>query len=122
MRRLLHQLKTNKTMNDEIKDKLYEREVEFVKTESDFINGGLSHKKEVAQAMAQDHRYLVQERFVLTLEYWKTLAKNYHKGWYDARNEWACKCASIAIKALEESGELYIPSCEREDYGLSKAA
>ena len=41
-------------MYDETKEKLYEREIEFVKTESDFINGKLSHPKEVAQAMAQD--------------------------------------------------------------------
>lgn len=109
-------------MWDETKEKLYEREVEFVRTESDFINGRLSHTKEVAQAMAQDHRYLVQERFKLTLEYWKELAKNYRKGWYDPRNEWACKIASMAINALIESGELYIPFDEREDFGLPKAA
>lgn len=108
-------------MWDETKEKLYEREVEFVETESRFINGGLSHTKEVAQAMAQDHRYLVQERFKLTLEYWKELAKNYRKGRYDPRNEWACKCASIAIAALIESGELYIPWDEREDLGLKAA-
>ena len=108
-------------MWDETKEKLYEREVEFVETESNFINGGLSHTKEVAQAMAQDHRYLVQERFKLTLEYWKELAKNYRKGRYDPRNEWACKCASIAIDALIESGELYIPWDEREDFGLKAA-
>lgn len=108
-------------MWDETKEKLYEREVEFVETESRFINGGLSHTKEVAQAMAQDHRYLVQERFKLTLEYWKELAKNYRKGRYDPRNEWACKCASIAIDALIESGELYIPWDEREDFGLKAA-
>ena len=54
-------------MWDETKEKLYEREVEFVETESRFINGGLSHTKEVAQAMAQDHRYLVQEIVPLLL-------------------------------------------------------
>lgn len=108
-------------MWDETKEKLYEREIEFVKTESDFINGKLSHPKEVAQAMAQDHRYLVQERFKLTLEYWKELAKNYRKGWYDPRNEWACKIASMAINALVESGELFIPYDEREELGLKAA-
>lgn len=102
-------------------NEMTEREQEFVRSESNFINGGLSHTKEVAQAMAQDHRYLVQERFKLTLEYWKQLAKNYRKGWYDPRNEWACKCASIAINALIESGELYIPWDEREDFGIKAA-
>jgi hypothetical protein len=108
-------------MTDEIKNKLYEREVEFVETESSFINGKLSHVKEVAQAMAQDHRYLVQERFKLMLEYFKELAKAERKGRYDPRNEWACKCARIAIDALIESEELYIPWDEREDFGLKAA-
>ena len=109
-------------MFDETKAKLYEREVEFVETESSFINGKLSHVKEVAQAMAQDHRYLVQERFKLQLEYWKELAKNERKGRYDPRNEWACKCARVAIDALIESELLYIPWDEREDFGIPKAA
>jgi len=106
-------------MYDETKAKLYEREVEFVETESRFINGGLGHTKEVAQAMAQDHRYLVQERFKLMLEYWKELAKNYRKGRYDPRNEWACRCAGVAIDALIESGDLYIPWDEREEFGMN---
>lgn len=108
-------------MYDETKAKLYEREVEFVETESRFINGGLSHTKEVAQAMAQDHRYLVQERFKLMVEYFKELAKNERKGHYDPRNEWACKCARVAIDALVESDLLYIPWDEREELGLKAA-
>ena len=109
-------------MWDETKEKLYEREVEFVETESRFINGGLSHTKEVAQAMAQDHRYLVQERFKLMVEYFKELAKAERKGRYDPRNEWACKCARVAIDALVESELLYIPWDEREDFGMDTKA
>jgi len=109
-------------MWDETKEKLYEREIEFVEQESSFINGKLSHTKEVAQAMAQDHRYLVQERFKLMLEYFKELAKNERKGFYDPRNEWACKCARVAIDALIESELLYIPWDEREEFGMTKAA
>ena len=109
-------------MTDEIKDRLYEREVEFVKTESDFINGRLSHPKEVAQAMAQDHRYLVQERFKLMVEYFKELARNERKGRYDPRNEWACKCARVAIDALVEAELLYIPWDEREEFGMNTNA
>lgn len=109
-------------MWDETKEKLYEREIEFVEQESSFINGKLSHTKEVAQAMAQDHRYLVQERFKLMLEYFKELAKNERKGFYDPRNEWACKCARVAIDALIESKLLYIPWDEREEFGMTKAA
>lgn len=109
-------------MWDETKEKLYEREIEFVKTESDFINGKLSHPKEVAQAMAQDHRYLVQERFKLFVEYFKELAKAERKGRYDPRNEWACKCARVAIDALVESELLYIPWDEREEFGMETKA
>ena len=109
-------------MYDETKEKLYEREIEFVKTESDFINGQLSHTKEVAQAMAQDHRYLVQERFKLMVEYFKELAKAERKGRYDPRNEWACKCARVAIDALVESELLYIPWDEREEFGMNTNA
>ena len=108
-------------MWEETKEKLYDREIKFVETESDFINGGLSHTREVAQAMAQDHRYLVQERFKLFLQYFIELAKNERKGFYDARNEWACKCARVAIGALVESDLLYIQLDEREDLGIPKA-
>jgi hypothetical protein len=108
-------------MWDETKEKLYEREIEFVETESNFINGGLSHTKEVAQAMAQDHRYLVGQKGQLYIEFLKVLAKYERKGWYDARNEHVCKMAAIAINALVESGELFIPYDEREELGLKAA-
>lgn len=107
---------------DEIMGLLTENEQEFVKQESDFINGRLHHTKEVAQAMARDHRYLVEQRFKLFLEYFKELAKNYRTGFFDPRNEWACKCARVAIDALIESGDLYIPYDEREELGLPKVA
>ena len=109
-------------MWDETKAKLYEREIEFVEQESSFINGKLSHVKEVAQAMAQDHRYLVNERTKLVVEYLKQLAKDERKGRFDLRNEWACKVARVAIDALIESEVLYIPWDEREEFGLPKAA
>ena len=109
-------------MYDETKAKLYEQEIQFVRTESDFINGQLCHEKEVAQAMAQDHRYLVGQKAQLYIEFLKQLAIDYRKGWYDPRNEHACKCASIAIKALIESGELYIPFDEREELGMNTNA
>lgn len=105
-------------MTDEIKNKLYDREVEFVETESRFINGRLSHVKEVAQAMAQDHRYLVGQKAQLYIEFLKQLAIYHRKGRYDPRNEWACKCARVAIDALIEAELLYIPFDEREDFGM----
>ena len=56
------------------------------------------------------------------MEYLKELAKNHRKGYYDPRNEWACKVARVAIDALIESEVLYIPWDEREDFGMAKAA
>ncbi len=102
---------------DELKAKLSEREQEFVRKESDFINGCLSHKKEVAELMARDHRYLVGHRADLCIEYLKVLARFERNGWYDGRNEWACKCARVAIDALIKADMIYIPEEE-----LSKAA
>lgn len=101
---------------------LTESEQQFVKTESDFINGGLYHKRDVARAMARDHRYLVGQRGELAIEYLKVLAMYQRKGWYDPRDEWACKCARVAIDALIKADLLYIPYDEREEQGLPKAA
>lgn len=109
-------------MVDEIMEKLSEREQEFVRTESDFVNGGLSHKREVAKAMANDHRYLVGQKAELYIEFLKELAKFERKGWYDPRNEHACKCARVAIDALIEAELLYIPYDQREEFGLSNVA
>lgn len=46
-------------MLEQLYEKMNESEQEFVRTESRFINGYLSNKKAVAEAMARDHRYLV---------------------------------------------------------------
>ncbi len=97
-------------MWDETRAKLNDDEIEFVEKESRFINGRLLHTKEVARAMAQDHRYLVQERAKLFIEYLRELAANERKGFYDPRNEWACKCARVAIDALVEKGLYFVPS------------
>ena len=109
-------------MNWNHKDELNEREQEFVKKESDFINGGLSHKKAVAEAMANDHRYLVGQKADLYIEFLKVLAKYERKGFYDPRDEHQCKCARVAIDALIAADLLYIPFEEREELGLTKAA
>ena len=94
-------------------------EQEFVRTESNFINGSLCHKREVADAMANDHPYLVGQKAELYLEFLKVLAKKYRKGRYDGRNEFACRAASVAIDALIAADTLYIPLDEREELGIS---
>ena len=97
-------------------ERLTEREQEFVQQESDFINGGLCNVAGVAAAMGRDHRYLQQERFKLVLEYLHVLAVNERKGAYDARNEWACKCARVAIEALQQADLVYYPEYNEQQF------
>ena len=94
-------------------------EQEFVRSESNFINGCLYHKREVAEAMASDHRYLVGQKGELYIEFLKVLAKNYKRGYYDPRNEHVCHAASVAIDALIAADILYIKPEERAELGLA---
>lgn len=77
-------------------------EEKFILSESQFVNGRLHHKKAVAMEMARDHRYLINEKAKLYIEFFKMLAKNEKRMFYDARNEYACKCARVMIDALKE--------------------
>ena len=104
------------------KEQLTEHEQEFVDAETRFINGWLYHKKAVAEAMAQDHRYLLGQKTELYIEFLKAMSKYERKGLYDARDEWACKAARVAVDALVKAELLYIPYDEREEFGLSNAA
>jgi len=81
---------------------LTQEEKDFIDTESCFINGRLHHTKGVAQGLAQDHRYLVGEKAKLYIRFFEVLAENEEKGFYDARNEYACKCARVMIDALRK--------------------
>lgn len=81
-----------------------EREQEFVQTESRFVNGSLYNKKAVAEAMANDHRYLVGQKAELYIEFMAVLARYERKGCYDPRNEYACRAARVAIDALKAAG------------------
>lgn len=97
-------------------EKMTESEQEFVSRESDFINGGLYNVAAVAAAMGRDHRYLQQERFKLVLEYMHVLAVSERKGRYDARNEWACKCARVAIEAMQKADLVYYPEYDEKQF------
>ena len=103
-------------------EQLTEREQEFVDAETRFINGGLYHKKAVAKAMAQDHRYLLEQKGELYIEFLKEMARYEHKGLYDPRDEWVCKCDRVAIDALVKADLLYIPLDEREEFGMNTKA
>lgn len=74
----------------------------FARQFSNFVNGRMCSQQETAQVMANDHRYLQQEMFKVFLAYAQILSHNYNNGFYDGRNEYACKCANEIISALEE--------------------
>jgi len=74
----------------------------FARQFSNFVNGKMCSQQETAQVMANDHRYLQQEMFKVFLSYAQILSHNYNNGFYDGRNEYACKCANEIISALEE--------------------
>ena len=88
---------------------LNDEETAFVKMFSQFINGRISSPKRVGDELANDHRYLVQEKFKVALAFIERLALNWHQGSFDARNEWACQLAADMIDGLIEKG-LYFPS------------
>ena len=73
----------------------------FARFFSDYVNRCGCNKKKAAQHMAREHRYLQGEMFKVCLEYIKILAENANNGYYDPRNEWACKASKYMIEGLK---------------------
>ncbi len=86
-----------------------DKDLEFVKTFSRFVNGAMFSARKTGAELANDHRYLVNEKFKVMMGFMEQLAKDYKNGHYDPRNEWACKLASTAIDSLVKN-ELYYVS------------
>lgn len=78
-------LKYEVCRKDETKDENFGRKFE------DFVNGRMGDPRKVADRMARSHRYLVQQMFSVCYEFIRILAEHCDKGWYDPRDEWACK-------------------------------
>jgi hypothetical protein len=74
----------------------------FVRFFSNFVNGKLTSVKDVADKMAQEHRYLQQEMFKVCLAYIENLAHKFNAGYDDGRNAYACGTSSKIIKALDD--------------------
>lgn len=116
---LIELLNTDLTDADKeiVKDKIIERfkysncphnslETEhdiFARQFSNFINGKCNNIESVAGLLANDHRYLVQEKFKLALAYINELAKHYDMGLFDGRNEWACKLSKDIIEFIKKN-------------------
>lgn len=71
---------------------------------SDIVNSTLFDPMEVGIELSTDHRYLQNEEFKVFLHFAGQLARNYEKGLYDDRNEFACKSALAMIEGLEKAG------------------
>lgn len=73
----------------------------FAKQISNFVNGKCHDMEKTARLMANDHRYLVQEMFKLFIAFAKELSKDFFKGAYDPRNQWAC---SKSVEIMNKLG------------------
>ena len=86
---------------------LSEKEQAFVEGFSRFVNGQMGSAAKVGDALANDHRYLVNEKGKVVFAFLERLADDYQKGRYDQRNEWVCRLAAETIKHLVENGMYY---------------
>ncbi len=85
-----------------------EKDKAFATEFSTFVNGRMYSAEKTGRELANDHRYLVNEKFKVVLEFMKELARCYEKGCYDQRNEWACKLSAEAVTHLQEQKMIYV--------------
>lgn len=82
---------------------------------SNIVNVTTFSPLQVGVELSTDHRHLVNEEFKMLLHFIGQLSRNYEKGYYDDRNEFACRCANVMVSALEEK-DLYIRKYWEEQY------
>lgn len=80
--------------------KFNEKDRAFAEIFSQFVNGKMTSASQTGQLLANDHRYLVNEKFKVVVAFIEELAVCYHKRQYDQRNEWACHLAAEIMKCL----------------------
>lgn len=83
--------------------KINETDRAFATSFSQFVNGKMSSASQTGQMLANDHRYLVNEKFKVVMAFIEELAVCYHKSQYDQRNEWACHLAAEIMQCLSIS-------------------
>lgn len=71
---------------------------------SQTVNSSRFDAKRCAEAMACDHRTLIQSKARLTIEFLRVLANHFDEGRYDLRNEGACRAARVMVDALDGAG------------------
>lgn len=74
----------------------------FARQFGDFVNGQCFDKRKTALIMSRNHRYLVQEMFMVCLEFIEILASNYKDNLYDGRNEWSVKTSNKIVEFLKK--------------------
>lgn len=89
------------------KEVISEKDKAFAEEFSHFVNGKMESPLRTGHELANDHRYLVNEKFKVVMAFVEQLADNYKKGRYDDRDERACKVAYFAIEHLREIGVYY---------------
>ena len=70
------------------------------------LNKMSANELEIGVELSTEHRYLSNKVFKIFLHLAGCLARDYEKGYYDGRNEFACKCSKVIIDALEKE-DLY---------------
>lgn len=65
------------------------------------VNSSRFDPSRCAQAVACDHRTLVQSKARLAIEFLRVLASHYDEGRYDLRSEGACRAARVMVDALD---------------------
>lgn len=62
-------------------DMINERDKEFANEFSHFVNGKMCSASKVGAEFANDHRFLVNEKFKVMMAFMEQLAINYQKGY-----------------------------------------
>ena len=88
-------------------NRLSENEKAFIECFSRFVNGQMGSAAKVGNALADDHRYLINEKGKVVFAFLERLANDYQKGRYDQRNEWVCRLAAETIEHLVENRMYY---------------
>lgn len=70
---------------------------------SRIVNAGSRKDVEkLVELMLKDHRTLIQAKMELCLKFIEGLNAQYEEGWYDLRNEQACKIAARICKEVNK--------------------
>ena len=86
---------------------------EFADVFSRFVNGKMGSAQLTGEELANDHRYLVNEKFKVAMAFIDKLAQCHEHGWYDPRDEWACTLAASIMAHLNET-QLYYSQIENQ--------